>query len=53
MHTNMHHFPRKTCFLCWKQDEPEDIVNVASWFLNIHNCFTIGPKWAEVQLMEN
>ena len=42
-----------TKVFCLKQGGPEDIVNIVSSFLNIHNCFTIGPIWAEVQQMEN
>ena len=38
----MHYSPR-LCFFCLKQEELTDIVNIASWFLNIYNCFTIGP----------
>ena len=39
----IHYSPRRLCFFCLQQEEPTDIVNIASWFLNIHNCFTIGP----------
>ena len=38
----MHHSPRRPCCFCLKQEDAYT-VNVASWFLNIHNCFTMGP----------
>ena len=45
----MHYFPRRSCFFCLKQEESVGIVNITSWFLNIHNSFyTMGPYWPKV-----
>ena len=43
--TNTHNalFSQNAGFFCLKQEESTDIVNIASWFLNIHNYFTTWP----------